>query len=888
MFQTVFSRRAAAAVVVILLFGFGTRFAGQPASRGPGGQAVAMPASWTPGFANEISGDVISYPSAYPGQMPTLLTRATDGKMRIEWEAQAPPAGPPDELVHFVWHAGLASGYGAHRFTFFVNGTPCATFTSGRDTNDRQWSLPTSCDGTLSFRTTRVGNFSELFGLMTLSIPRRLVSAGKPRFSAVGEAADNQDYYLVFMRPLEEFVRVVPEQAILKGGRRALRVEISRIADEQPARVLSGSSVLWSGTVSPGYTSLFVPINGVGTVFPDSKNVIQKRDPGNQARPHITVEIAGRTTLSTTVELQPVRQWELHLLPHSHVDIGYSDPQPEVERKQWKNLQDAVELASKTAQYPAEARFKWNVEGLWSVESYLRQAPEAERRAFIEAVKSGAMGLQANYTNLLTGLASPEELAHWTDAARQLRAQYGFAPIRSAMHTDIPGLSWASVQPLVEGGVRYFSSGPNYMPSLPDGGDRIGGTLKELGDKPFWWTSPSGRERVLFWVAGRGYSWFHGMNMGAIAKSGRTPILDYVRQLHDAGYPWTMVQVRYTVGGDNGPIDPALPDAVKAWNETFDSPKLIINTAEAMFAEFERRCGATLPSRAGDMTPYWEDGAVSSAAEESLVRGSARRLVQAETLWCMRDAATFPAADASEAWRNVLLWHEHTWGAADSVSQPDRDDVVAQWTYKRQFAIEANKRATALLQGAMPRSSASKDDPVIVEVANTLSWTRSGIVYVAPDVSEGRDAVTDAEGHASLPSQRLRDGRLAVLVNGVPALGSKRLALHKGAGSGPTSLNVDGTSLDNAIVRLTVDNGTGDVRSLQLKSASGHEFVNAGEKTTATPRGLNAYLYVPGRDPAKAQTPGAAHVAVTEAGPLVATIEAVQDDVPGARRMVRR
>ena len=190
------------------------------------------------------------------------------------------------------------------------------------------------------------------------------------------------------------------------------------------------------------------------------------------------------------------------------------------------------------------------------MESYLAQASPDERQAFVDAVRQGTIGLQANYTNILTGLATPDELRHWTDGARRLRAAYGFGPMLSAMHTDIPGLSWTVVAALAQSGVRYFSSGPNYMPGLPDGGDRIGSTLKALGDRPFWWTSPSGDERLLFWMAGRGYSWFHGLNMGRMTDRSRDDVLAYVRALAEDGYPYDMVQVRYTIGGDNGPVDP--------------------------------------------------------------------------------------------------------------------------------------------------------------------------------------------------------------------------------------------------------------------------------------------------------------------------------------------
>ena len=101
-----------------------------------------------------------------------------------------------------------------------------------------------------------------------------------------------------------------------------------------------------------------------------------------------------------------------------------------------------------------------------------------------------------------------------------------------------------------------------------------------------------------------------------------------------------MVQVRYTTGGDNGPPDPNLSDFVQAWNEEIriaqdsSSPP-----SQEMFEEFEQRYGAKLPVVNGDFTPYWEDGAASTARETALNRAGAARLLQAETLWAMLDPA---------------------------------------------------------------------------------------------------------------------------------------------------------------------------------------------------------------------------------------------------------
>jgi hypothetical protein len=407
--------------------------------------------------------------------------------------------------------------------------------------------------------------------------------------------------------------------------------------------------------------------------------------------------------------------------------------------------------------------------------------------------------------------------------------------------------------------------------------------------------SPAGDERLLFWMAGRGYSWFHGLNLGRMTDRSRDEVLQYVDTLAEAGYPWDMVQVRYTIGGDNGPVDPSLPAAVKAWNEQFASPRLVINTADEMFAEFERKHGARLPVMAGDMTPYWEDGALSSAAEEAMARAAARRLVQAETLWAMRQPEAFPAADAEETWRNLILWHEHTWGAADSVSQPDRADVVAQWTYKRAFALEAAKRSMALLDGAALAPGSA------IEVVNTLAWPRSGLVFLSAAQSAGGDRVRTAANRA-LPSQRLKDGRLAVWVDDAPALGGVRLLIGPGEAAAPKSqLRLTAGALDNGRLQLQLDPHAGTVARLVWRGATDRRpvFGPASPRSPIGPPGrpsstaidltwrsggsgretpLNAgplfqYLYVPGRDPSRAVGASGGTVAASDIGPLVSVIE---------------
>ena len=168
---------------------------------------------------------------------------------------------------------------------------------------------------------------------------------------------------------------------------------------------------------------------------------------------------------------------------------------------------------------------------------------------------------------------------------------------------------------------------------------------------------------MLCWCPTTGYALGHVIGDGeALARF----IPDYVVQLETNSYPYDITHLRWNVHGDNGSPDEKVADVVRDWNARYVSPRLIISTTAAAFREFERRYGDKLPVYSGDYTPYWEDGAASSALETAMNRASAERLVQAETLWAIRNPGPFPATAFQEAWRNILLYSEHTWGAHNS------------------------------------------------------------------------------------------------------------------------------------------------------------------------------------------------------------------------------
>jgi len=829
-------------------------------------------ALWLAGFERALAGNTIRYHSSHPQANSALIVRATAEEPYIEWLTAPVPDTRGTGFINFVWLAGLATGKGAHAFELSIDGRTTLTFTTPADAAAKQQEFFGPDGSSLVFQAAMTDQFQELFGPMILSVPASACRPGRPLTLGIkGSNAGSPDWVMVFQHRLRDRIDIQAEQALLRQGRslvQLVRVDIERLGSPVEAEVsVPGASTL-KAAVETGYNSFYLPLKAV-----DSPRDIS-----------LGIRLDRKPAANFPLNLRPVVRRTLYLLPHSHNDIGYSDLQTKVEKDQWRFLEEGIALAKKTAGYPAEARFKWNVEILWPVESYLAQADEAKRREFADAVKNGWVGLEAPLANNLTGLCGGEELLHLTDFSRRLVRRYGLPPIVSGMMSDIPGSTWSLVPALALAGVKYFSSGPNYVPFLPDGGDRIGFTSKAWGDKPFYWVSPSGEHKVLFWMAGRGYSWFHGLNQGNLGRSGEKPILDYVRELQDQGYPYEIVQVRYTVGGDNGPPDPLLPDRVKAWNEKYESPRLVIATSAQLFQEFERRYGASLPSVAGDMTPYWEDGAMSSARETVMNQRAKDRLLQAEALWAMIDPAGYPAEDFYQAWRRAVLYDEHTWGASNSISQPDAPEVKMQWDYKSALAVEADKASRELLDKAL-QSAERKAAPAgwkpgqEVTVFNTCSWPRTDLVLIPAASSQAGDRVTDEEGRP-IPSQRLSTGDLAVLAKDVPGLGSKRLRLGPGAAFAEGRVEAAGNVLSGDTLRLTVDRATGAISSL-VWTNRGLELVDGGRNM-----GLNDYFYVAGRDPRFARRSEQPRITVKERGPLLASL-LVESRAPGCKALSR-
>ncbi len=589
----------------------------------------------------------------------------------------------------------------------------------------------------------------------------------------------------------------------------------------------------------------------------------------------------GAVLASATVELKPVRPWEIRIIHQTHLDIGFTHKQEEVLQVQVTNLRDAMRFIEETKDYPEEAQFRFHPEGMWAVEEFMRTASDAEKAAFLDACRAGKIHLDVLYAQAMTGMYNDEELVELMGAAKRFEKDYG-VPIVSAMQSDVPGYTWGLVSVLAQCGVPYLSVGPNWFATgdVNDffkgegivGKTHRGGRVFRWADQPFWWEGPSGKDKVLFWMPGWGYSGFQ------CGRDAITPekVTAYLKWLESKKYAYDMVMWRYAVGADNGPAWRQLSDTVRDWNAKYASPRLVVSTNSATMRDFAERYGDKLPVMRGDFTPYWEDGAASTSKATGVTRVAAERLVQAQTLWAMRNPALPLQERFDGAWNKAIMYDEHTWGANNSISDPDDPFAVGQDRYKQAFAFNCETQSQNLLQDATRPADGALH--TAFDVTNTASWVRDGLVTIAA----GNGDIVDAEGR-TIPSQQLASGETAFVARDVPAFGARRYTIRAGGGRSSGSVKANGLTLSSDLLSLTIDPKTGAINSLRRAGIDG-ELVD-----TAKSPGLNDYLYIIGRDAEKHRqtVKGKVKITVEDAGPVVGTLR-IESGAPGCEKLVRR
>jgi len=552
----------------------------------------------------------------------------------------------------------------------------------------------------------------------------------------------------------------------------------------------------------------------------------------------ISIDMDGQTT-STSHKFVPARQWKVFLNPKIHNDIGFTDIQPHVNELDTRNTDAVLKILR---DFPF---YKFNFETSWLVENFLDCRPEQYRQEFLQQAREGRAPINAFYLNLLTGVCTGEELYRSLYYTHALHLKHG-TNFDFACLTDAPSHSWFLPTLLNDVGIKTFSNGSNQAraPIL------VQSNLNEVS--PFYWEGLNG-ERIMMWYARVYAQWKLLTAEGFLHRQVsydylQSTLPQFLTRFRRADYAPDAILV-YGAYIDNASIPPtAEAEFVEQWNQEFAFPKLIVASDADYFNYVEKNYAEQLPVYRGDAGAYWEDGVASSSQATAKNRQTQQVLPLAEISSSLATSFEprfrYPKQDFDAAWKNVLFYDEHTWGAYNSISQPDREGVLRQWEVKESYSNRANLDARNLLSRSLNRLCQQVE--VVDNTIFAFNWqNRTRTEPLVVELAAGTylvDLVTDETVEVDVLFEKEGWQKVRFLAKDVPAMGYRGYAIRY---LDPPELAKNESresswTIENHHYRVTIDNDTGGIKSL-IDKVEQRELVDQDDSYS-----LNQYLYVSG------------------------------------------
>ncbi|HZP02377.1 MAG TPA: polysaccharide lyase family protein [Terriglobia bacterium] len=549
----------------------------------------------------------------------------------------------------------------------------------------------------------------------------------------------------------------------------------------------------------------------------------------------------GKLRVTSTVE--PAKKWTVAIIPHEHLDVGFTDYAAKVAELHSQSVDGAIDLIRRTPD------FRWTLDGSWVATAYLKgRSPEA-REQFLQHVRDGSIVIPPELANQHTGNASWEALARSFYNQRKLSSEFRLPAGDAAQIVDVPSYTWAYASILHDAGIKYLIAASNSW--------RAPGMLFGRWNEksPFYWEGPDGG-RVLMWYS-RAYLQLQTLfgspwRMEAIRDALPVFLQAYTRPDYTAS-----TVIVFGTQLENTPLAPEQSEIVAAVSGEYAWPRFQFATVHSAMAQIEHEWKGEIPVYRGDFGPYWEDGYGSDAASTSIHRQNQHRIATAEVLGSAvtsLDPRVSPdRSTLQDAWWNELIYDEHTWTFVGATTQPEHRQSVEQMALKASRARRAQNDIDESLQRSWAQLEALvKPKETSVAVWNSLNWPRSGIVET--DLPEGSTLVDPSTGQEvamevlwkgkgiPLPGFGPVNIRVRFLARDVPAVGYKLFTVKPSGPRAEKITGVRGNILENQFYRVTVDANAGVISSIFDKEL-GRELVDP-----KSPYKFGAYLYVTGGD----------------------------------------
>lgn len=753
------------------------------------------------GYQNEINGKRFSYHSPLPDVTSCLLVRGQADYEAIEWETEAIPEDFPGEFVSFIMAFGRDVTGKPVQFHLYVNDIQYFSFQSDKTSETGIKTIQGKSGSELIFNITMLDKYKDQMGFMSIKIPIKSLKKGQSaRLKVEAEADENPAWFMIYKTPIKESINIHQNQVVLRGVPESMHlvsIDFVHIGQPEDVVVKIGDRTQKS--------SIHFGFNRLEMILPKMNSPQEMK---------ALIRIGKGPQVEKTFQMAPVKEWEIYLVQHTHTDIGYTRPQPEILSEHLRYIDHALDYCDLTDDYPDDSKFRWTCETSWSVREYLKSRPQSQIDRLLRRLQEGRMeatGMFFNFSEIIDESA----LAAQTKTLKMLKN--AGIDVTTAMQNDVNGIAWCLVDYFHHTDVKYLTMGIHAH------------RARKPFNKPtaFWWQSPAGNRLLAY----RSEHYQHANSLGLHTgqqDAFRDNLSSYLSDLDQKGYPYNRVALQFSgYVTDNSPPNVEVCDIIRDWNEKYEWPKLRSSLARDFMIYIDENHGDEIEEKEVAWPDWWTDGVASAAKETQVARAIHVDVAVNTALLSMAQmmGAELPSntnAKITEVYNDLLFYDEHTYGAAESVSDPRAQNTINQWGIKSSYVWDAWKKSSSLKEDAWAliesQITASKLPSIIV--ANTLNWRRSGMVEVFIENSilpEGIDfVITNEKGEeiAVQENERRQEGAYYSLwVKDVPAMGYQSLLIHAHKKNTEKSEKIN-ARFENKFYALQLDVNKGIVTSL--------------------------------------------------------------------------
>ena len=429
--------------------------------------------------------------------------------------------------------------------------------------------------------------------------------------------------------------------------------------------------------------------------------------------------------------LEPVKKLTVGLLSSSHEDLGYCGYVNTLGAECADYLVKALDI------YDANPEYRYFVEHYWWLDAFARYADEQDQQRLKKAFAEKAMEVAAPHSGVHTHWQGYEQIIrNLYPACIHCQEKWGIQP-KTAIYTDVSGMSWGGVSAYAQAGIKYLMV-------LANPGFRMASDDEKLPNI-FRWMAPNGTDSVIcfrqYGYMGNHAFWSAVCDIHRQYEEGKfnfdetkarrimEAVDGYIREFGDAPYHYIPIS-----SYDDRQIPTSMLITVcNEMNSRYQNPRFEMTLPTTCMEQIEAEAGDLLPCLSGDLIDQWADFMTIAPSWNGVKRRSELNIPLAEMLSSVAAVSRgkpYPQEKSNTASWKLCEYDEHCW--ATSSSNPLNMHRLNLQVMKKNNAVAADRTMTQVIRDCV------EENGDVLHIWNPLPAVRNTHVCVTGDrIPEG-------------------------------------------------------------------------------------------------------------------------------------------------------